>query len=196
MNRRRFLTSLAGLAALTLVPKRARAAAFTDPTPLRPEDMRVFRQYLRRVYAVRPDDIDATVDEWSHVKHLMDSGRLCYRNGEWRMGLIDKDHVPEGTKLSEWTRSYDGMIYAAHWKHISMDDIKQEVYYHHPDGQVTTTRISPHHVALICTGSHPIYARLFPMPGATGPLPLEPVSPGVWRNRRNGELYGDDLNPL
>ena len=199
-NRRSFLRSLAGLAALAVVPKRLRAAAIFTPARHWLDDPSGFTAYNiwhgSELYTTYPE---WSSEEWQEIRYLCNTGRLrCdwkpgnWRPGipVWRMGLIDRDHVPEGTKLEEWeVRAVD--TDTGYFADVA-DDIEQwwigaggrlfcsdsrpDMHLDkHPNlrasqgacytGKVHAALFRPIH--FVYTGPHPIYSRLFPIPSMT-----------------------------
>jgi len=167
MNRRRFLTSLAAVAGLALIPKRVKA----DVKPVKR-----FADYCGELYIgpgvseyLRPHGF--TKEEWMEVCRLNKDGykgRLKWHEGRWRMGLISNDNEPAGTSIYDWQVVTDkgehlGRVYG------SANDLDQSVCVCSDtcrDGRRAVVGMMypapAWHFAY--TGPHPIYSRLFPMP--------------------------------
>jgi hypothetical protein len=173
ITRRTLLKSAAAALGLALVPKGVKAL-------VAPSDDVTVAQYAAWVGRIMSAPSKATM--------MIVGGRLITLvDGRWRMGLIDRNHVPEGTKLEEWeVRAVD--TDTGYFADVA-DDIEQwwigaggrlfcsdsrpDMHLDkHPNlrasqGACYTGKV---HVALfrpihfVYTGPHPIYSRLFPVP--------------------------------
>lgn len=138
LTRRRFLTSLAALAGLSVVPRHLLGLGKLPPTVVGD-----------RVYPVRGFTVFPTAECDENGRMLsIGNRRITYVDGSPRMGIIDKDHVPEGTKLEEW-RVVIPSGYAA------------GMVCHSPYGW---TDLNDRGFSFAYTGPHLIYSRLFPIP--------------------------------
>lgn len=161
LSRRTFLVSTAAALGLSLVPKRLRAA-------------------------VKP--VTVPWYEFNGIRCNLPCSLIRTDDGP-RMGLIDKDHVPEGTKLEEWSvHSADESTGYAYFADAA-DDVEQwwigaggrlfcsdsrpDMHLdQHPNLHACQAACYRHkvHVSLFrpirfaYTGPHPIYSRLFPVP--------------------------------
>lgn len=180
ISRRTLLKSAAALVGLALVPKVVKAAVKSD-NPLAP--------LLNAHYEPIPE-VQALVKQWyddrltgCHASGCEPLFRGYGLDGLPRMDLIDKDHVPEGTKLREWVFYSD---YAPAYAELGMtcppahvypcgddmyiddgaDCMAGEMGFYGANGRVDTI-ISLYNGRLAYNGPHPIYQRLFPMPTTT-----------------------------
>jgi hypothetical protein len=171
MNRRNFIISTLATAGLILAkPIRGSIASTLIPKKLKAINS---TKYAPALNYFNKETFDISKDEtWPcfRVLRLEENGHIKIVP---KIGLIDKDHVPEGTKLKEWTifnnrDEYQNFTRAndiEQWYNQAIDE-KVSIYhgyygyyvYHHYENLATKIRFC-------YSGDHPIYRRLFPMPG-------------------------------